>query len=768
MSKLSASHLFDAMRSSYDGQNLSLCPPRAPRRLSVEELASFLERGTSPRSGELTPQDLAHAIRRTFDLDHDRVVADPSYLLDLPTVPAGRRLRFDPSHHQRAENGRQNGRQAIPDDATDSRTLEEDLSTALGVAQARELLHGSNWIIVVVDARLAISAVCQHAMRLLSREPHVLVVCCEGGGTLGVPLATASGQSLDELLVDSGLAHLGPLDGLNADDLSEIFQALKQFGRSCLVRLRVTSNDSAADGRDDVACASEQSERLPIKEPGKWPERSGRPSPWAAESPEAVEAALAEIAAAEPAVVVVDLRPRESSDRLKDRLGKRFVVAENTSPHLWQWCAGLVAGGCRPWLLISDEQWFETAVSLAALPEVVELRATAIVFDRSGRRPPRRSGPGAFLREATFAAAGDIHDFERLLSFSLAQSGLMLIWAPPLADAKAGRRLRVDAAQSAWLRRQHRAGLAEHRQIVAAQFSDELAPWISAYEEVGQRRSFIWKWCLHGVELTTLSCVPDNLRRDACDTKVLAGMFNVLVDDVADQQGNAELLAALRRLVHSGDPQFERFDPVARRYGEFTRQVWGEVWRRAKRYSCYDPYASLLEFDLAQLFNTVHYSHLVNSNPYILNVVEHDDYSPQGMGLLSFAMIDLMCSPQFVANELGKLREAMWHAQWMARIGNLISTWQREVADRDFSSGVFAHAVAERDLTIEQLLSGDREKISAAIQGGGHEAYFLRRWKQHRARFLRLLHQLQSVDLAATARGLERLLQTELVSRGEK
>lgn len=335
-------------------------------------------------------------------------------------------------------------------------------------------------------------------------------------------------------------------------------------------------------------------------------------------------------------------------------------------------------------------------------------------------------------------------------------------------DAPPHRSLRLDPAETAWLERQQNAGLIEQRQIADKRFSDELAPWIAAYETIGQRGGYIWKWCLHGVELITLSSVTENLRADACDTKVLAGLFNVLVDDVADQRGNGDLLNVLRKMVHCGDVSFDAFAADDRRYGELTRRVWQEIWRRAKRYPCYDRYAGLLEFDLAQLFNTVHYSHLVNSNPYILNVVEHDDYSPQGMGLLSFAMIDLMCSPRFIAGELGKLREAMWHAQWMARIGNLITTWHREVADRDYSSGVFAHAVARHDLTIDQLVAGDRDQITAAIEHGGHEAYFLRRWKKHRAHVQRSLDEVRSVDLRAMVRGLERLLRTELVSRGQK
>ncbi|HVX12111.1 MAG TPA: hypothetical protein VHC22_13100, partial [Pirellulales bacterium] len=689
-------------------------------------------------------------------------------------------------------------------------TVDEDLSTALGVAQARDLLRRANWIVAVVDARSALSAACEQRIRQLGRKRRLLIIWCEVDGAPG---PSRSEPLLEEMLARCGLAHLGPVSGLTGDELIEVLEALKVMEQACLLRLRVRESDSATKSFTFAAAAR------PLR--GETSASAARPSPSepapaettqpaetvfhleqdggnhtpadrtygagrsaasigsdAADptTPEArpsglapIEAALVKVVAGEPGVVVLDLRVDAVSERLGSRLRDRYFVVDRDDPHVWQWCAGLVAGGCRPILLTSEAGWFDTATALAALPDGIELRATAVVLARSERASKRSTERTGFLREAVLASASDLVDLERLLSFSLSHDGLMLIWAPPQPRGqKADRELRVDQAESAWLKRLRRGGPSEYRQIVGKRFSDELAPWIAAYESVGQRGGYIWKWCLHGVELTTLSCVPASLRGDACDTKVLAGMFNVLIDDVADQQGNDDLLAAFRRLVHGGDPGFDQFPPSERRYGEFTRDVWSEIWRRAKRYPCYDPYASLLQFDLVQLFNTVHYSHLVNSNPYILNVVEHDDYSPQGMGLLSFAMIDLMCSPTFVANELGKLREAMWHAQWMARIGNLITTWQREVRDRDYSSGVFATAIARRDLTIDQLLTGDPAQIAAAIERGGHESHFLRRWKQHRGRLRRLLCDVGSVDLGAMMRGLERLLQTELVSRGEK
>src|SRR4029078_686428 len=98
----------------------------------------------------------------------------------------------------------------------------------------------------------------------------------------------------------------------------------------------------------------------------------------------------------------------------------------------------------------------------------------------------------------------------------------------------------------------------------------------------------------------------------------------------------------------------------------------------------------LLCYDLEQLLNTVRYSELVNQNLCLLNLVEHDLYSPHGLIITAFATIDLMCMPDFRFEELGRLRQMLWHADWMARIGNLVTTWQREMSDGDLTSGVFA------------------------------------------------------------------------------
>ncbi|HXT57063.1 MAG TPA: transketolase C-terminal domain-containing protein [Pirellulales bacterium] len=308
----------------------------------------------------------------------------------------------------------------------------------------------------------------------------------------------------------------------------------------------------------------------------------------------------------------------------------------------------------------------------------------------------------------------------------------------------------------------------ERDRIVALRFTPTVQAWIEEYSEVGQRGLYLWRWCRYGVGLTTLPCVPDELRDDACDTKFLSGMLNVLLDDVSDQWRNGDLLDELLKVTAGSSADFGRFSSDERRYAELTCKLWNIFWQRVRQYPCYEVYQELLRYDLTQLFNTVRYSHLVNNNLSLLNVIEHDHYSSQGMGLMSFSTVDLMCSSRFPCQDLAALREVMWHAQWMARIGNLVTTWQREIGDGDYTSGVFARAVGRRELTVEQLRAGDAGEIEDVVRRGEHEAYFLRRWSYHRDRLGLMKPHFKAFDLGLVIEGLERLLLTELGSRGHK
>lgn len=304
------------------------------------------------------------------------------------------------------------------------------------------------------------------------------------------------------------------------------------------------------------------------------------------------------------------------------------------------------------------------------------------------------------------------------------------------------------------------------QQVLGQPLSASLRQWIAAYQGFGPRDLYLWRWCALGARLTTLPCVDPAWREHACDTKVLSIMLNVLVDDVADRREQSRLLAPLLAVVRGGQPQTAALSPEEQAHLEFTIRVRGEYWQRIERYPCAAVFHELLEYDLDQLFNSIHYSALLNQQLGLLNIVEHDLYSPHNMMMMSFATVDLMCAPDFQAQELGKLREAVWHAQWMGRIGNLLSTWEREIEVGDFTSGVFAQAISRGDLTLDDLRDGDRRKIAEVIQRGGYHAEYCRRWRYHRECFQRRAGEIRSTDMRPLLEGHDRFFRLHLGSRG--
>jgi hypothetical protein len=203
-----------------------------------------------------------------------------------------------------------------------------------------------------------------------------------------------------------------------------------------------------------------------------------------------------------------------------------------------------------------------------------------------------------------------------------------------------------------------------------------------------------------------------------------------------------------------------------RRHAEIARAFWAEYLDRIKSYPAYETYEPVLRFDLLQSFNTMRYSHLVNSRPYLLNMAEHDLYTPHNMMQTSFATLDLMCAPRFPLAEVGALREAVYHAQCMGRIGNLLSTWRRELANRDFTSGVFARAMMEGDLTFDELEHGDLAELEARIRAHGHEAYFFGKWLEHRDCCHALATRIGGLDLRAMLEAHDRFFAIYLASQG--
>ncbi|HEV8543320.1 MAG TPA: hypothetical protein VGR78_13075 [Verrucomicrobiae bacterium] len=305
-------------------------------------------------------------------------------------------------------------------------------------------------------------------------------------------------------------------------------------------------------------------------------------------------------------------------------------------------------------------------------------------------------------------------------------------------------------------------------EIKGVSFSAYLQLWIKAYESVGQRGRFLWQWCLKGVRLTTLPSVAPDFRDHVVETKMLGIFFCTLIDDIADREQDREMLemAISAASENWAVERLELWKGRRRAYLEMISGLWNELWTRCKTYPRFLDFEQLLKFDHDQVMIAMRYALLANQCPGLLNVVEHDLYQPNNMQMIFMATVDLCASPNFNQDELGVIREVFWHAQRMGRIGNMITTWEREVLDRDFTSGIFAFAVHRGILSADDLRNLPAHEIMGVLESAECQEYFIGEWKYHRDQVARKIQKVQSVDLKPYLTAFEEMIKLHLGSRG--
>lgn len=298
---------------------------------------------------------------------------------------------------------------------------------------------------------------------------------------------------------------------------------------------------------------------------------------------------------------------------------------------------------------------------------------------------------------------------------------------------------------------------------------EETRPFISEYGEHGDRNEFIWKWVYQGLRLTGLSSVDSELWNDIQIIKMLGVMFDVMLDDAADSFQDKELVEQL--LLIPFEESFINMRKIPSehiKYMKFTLRLWNEIKDRMRKLPRYSEFKRLMEFDYRQLLNCMRYALLVNNDPRCLNMAEHDLYQPHNMHMMISSTIDLMGSSAFNTLEIGKMREVAWNAQVMGRIGNAVTTWQRELKDKDFTSGIFAMALTKGVLKPEDLLVPDEDKLENCLIKSQLEEELLFEWGKRLENIFNLAHRIKTINIEILIDGLERLIGIHLGSRGLK
>ncbi|MDP2951325.1 MAG: hypothetical protein Q8N55_02980, partial [bacterium] len=112
----------------------------------------------------------------------------------------------------------------------------------------------------------------------------------------------------------------------------------------------------------------------------------------------------------------------------------------------------------------------------------------------------------------------------------------------------------------------------------------------------------------------------------------------------------------------------------------------------------------------------------------LINLTETWLYSSQSMQFLFNQSIHLMFSEK--TDKLNLLRQINWLSLKMARIGNWLYTWKREIGGGDFTSGVFTLGIDRGIFKLNTLKPANKKKIISLIQKSKIEQELLQEWQK--------------------------------------
>lgn len=277
------------------------------------------------------------------------------------------------------------------------------------------------------------------------------------------------------------------------------------------------------------------------------------------------------------------------------------------------------------------------------------------------------------------------------------------------------------------------------------------------------RQEYIWKWCYKAMRDTTLPCVDQSYSQLLDNTKLVNFMLTFLLDDLADERKEPLLLAECFKMVLAGQKlDLKKLPTESQFHAEFLQSLWDIIQSNLRQFPRHDQLKEIVQYDLEQSIYSLKYAHLSNTMSDVINEQEAIIFEGNNINIIVNAMMDISCSPQFRFEEVGKLREMLWHGQMMCKISNWVSTWEREVKVGDWTSGVIAGAVSLGVISRSELADANKALIISKINESCVQERLMSRWEWHRSSFIQRLAHVQSVDMTEYLRALEKFFQTEM------
>lgn len=238
----------------------------------------------------------------------------------------------------------------------------------------------------------------------------------------------------------------------------------------------------------------------------------------------------------------------------------------------------------------------------------------------------------------------------------------------------------------------------------------ELEREIDEYAEVfGHRDPFLWRWVYQTLTEIQQSSVSSLYAQDALIANTRLVVFVTILDDIVDRSDtDTDLFSAARRRLSS--LSFARTSPIetenttvrnssemgnneTQRELQYIEQQWTRLRDALRDAPRFKEFAPLLEYDIEGALRAIKYGDLVTERPERGSYRMSIDRESPIMLLQATSEIDLMFSPEFDSDEISDVRDATMRSQKISRIGNWVTTWERELEEGDYTSGIFTKAM---------------------------------------------------------------------------
>jgi len=300
---------------------------------------------------------------------------------------------------------------------------------------------------------------------------------------------------------------------------------------------------------------------------------------------------------------------------------------------------------------------------------------------------------------------------------------------------------------------------------------EQVLEHVESYEAVaGDRDRFVWKWIYSLLPSFTLSSVPQENMGSVRVLKTNLTILITLLDDLAEKHGDTATFDSVWRCIE-GREIGECPDDADEETVAFADELWSEIKAGLVDAPRHGEMREVFEYDLRQALNAMDYSRMLNDHLPMANLAGTEHYGPHNMVMFPYADIDIMHSPSFEVTDLGKIRELIWHLQKMARIGNWLTTWEREIQEGDFTAGIVVHALQDGVVSIAELEASDAQRRAELIERIKkreiEDRFMTEWWRRHRA-IKETNYHADSVDVDAFVTGMETVMQHHLASQGFK